>query len=318
MLALKKVSYSYNRGKKAVDDFSLVVKGGEFVSLLGPSGCGKTTLLRLISGFLTPDSGAVLIDGRDQLGLSPGMRRIGMVFQDYALFPHLSVFRNVMYPLECRKGDMSAQERNEVVADACRKLSISGLAERYPHELSGGQQQRVALARCLVQRPRLILMDEPLSSLDPGLRQSVREELKAIHDELKITTVYVTHDQEEAFCLSDNVAVMDCGSLMQYGTPEEIYYSPANEFVLNFTGGANILKTDGCDYAVRPEWISISDGENGLRATIESVSFFGARTRISALESDGNRIIADVPSVNARTLRTGDSVCFEVMHGVRI
>jgi len=223
----------------AVDDLTLHVPRGSFTTLLGPSGCGKTTALRLVGGFLEPDAGRVLIGGVDQVGRPPNLRGVGMVFQDYALFPHLSVRANLEYGLRMQRVERAL--RAERVARAVALLGLAGLEGRYPHELSGGQQQRVALGRVLVLEPEVLLMDEPFSSLDAQLRLRLRAELKALQRELGVTTIYVTHDQEEALSLSDQVVVMDRGRVQQVDSPEGVYLRPANRFVAEFVGQANLL-----------------------------------------------------------------------------
>ena len=224
---------------RAVVDFSLSVPRGSFTTLLGPSGCGKTTVLRMVGGFVEADAGSVRLGGVDQVGRPPNLRGVGMVFQDYALFPHMSVRANVEYGLRMHRFERGERERR--VARALALLDLAGLAARYPHELSGGQQQRVALGRALVLEPEVLLMDEPLSNLDAKLRVRLRAELKALQRQLGITTLYVTHDQEEALSLSDRVVVMDHGRVQQVGAPETIYRRPLNRFVAEFVGHANLL-----------------------------------------------------------------------------
>lgn len=300
-LTFKNVSFSFGKNR-AIRDFSLEVQKGSFTTLLGPSGCGKTTLLRLVSGFLAPDSGQILIDGEDQSLVPAEKRNVGMVFQDYALFPHLCVQDNLLYGLEIKfKG--SKKENLAKIHKTARILGIANLLDRFPHELSGGQQQRVALGRAIVLEPKLLLMDEPLSSLDTKLRSQVREELKEIQSQFKITTLYVTHDQEEALSLSDSIAVINHGKLQQVGTPRQIYYEPANEFVADAVGRANILVIDGKKTAVRPEWLFLQGaaaetGSYVLKGTVLSASFLGQMTRYKIRLLDGNStvITADLPT----------------------
>lgn len=300
-LTFKNVSFSFGKNR-AIRDFSLEVQKGSFTTLLGPSGCGKTTLLRLVSGFLAPDSGQILIDGEDQSLVPAEKRNVGMVFQDYALFPHLCVQDNLLYGLEI-KFKRSKKENLAKIHKTARILGIANLLERFPHELSGGQQQRVALGRAIVLEPKLLLMDEPLSSLDTKLRSQVREELKEIQSQFKITTLYVTHDQEEALSLSDSIAVINHGKLQQAGTPRQIYYEPANEFVADAVGRANILVIDGKKMAVRPEWLFLQGagaetGSHVLKGTVLSASFLGQMTRYKIRLLDGNStvITADLPT----------------------
>ncbi len=218
---------------------SLRVEPGEFFTLLGPSGCGKTTALRLIAGFLDPDEGEILVDDAPVAGVPPWRRDLGLVFQSYALWPHLSVFEHVAFGLRERR--VPRAQRRQRVQDALRLVSLEGLEHRRPSQLSGGQQQRVALARTLVLRPRALLLDEPLSNLDATLRAQMRVELRRLHRELGITTVFVTHDQAEAMALSSRVAVFDRGAVVQVGTPTEVYRRPATRFVAEFLGAANLL-----------------------------------------------------------------------------
>ena len=223
----------------AVHDLSLVVGRGEFFTFLGPSGCGKTTTLRMIAGLLQPDVGEIFFDGRPVTGTPPWERNIGMVFQNYALWPHMTVFDNVAFGLVERKVERGAIPG--LVEDALRLVGLEGLGHRLPSQLSGGQQQRVALARAVVIQPALLLLDEPLSNLDARLRVQMRNELVKLQQQLGITTIYVTHDQEEALMLSTRIAVMHRGHLVQLGTPQEVYERPADAFVADFLGGANFL-----------------------------------------------------------------------------
>ena len=223
----------------AVDHLDLGVDDREFVTLLGPSGSGKTTVLRLIAGYLQPTSGGVVVGGRAVEHLPPERRDIGMVFQSYALFPHLTVFKNVAFGL-ARRG-VAGDELRQRVGDAMDLVRLRGLEERYPRELSGGQQQRVALARALVNEPKVLLLDEPLGALDLQLRQNMQNELKSLQREVGITFVYVTHDQEEALTMSDRIGVMRDGYLLQVAGPEELYERPATRFVADFIGRSNIL-----------------------------------------------------------------------------
>ncbi|RLF14366.1 MAG: ABC transporter ATP-binding protein [Thermoprotei archaeon] len=223
----------------AVNNVTLDINHGEFMVLVGPSGCGKTTLLRLIAGLEVPDHGRILFDGEDVTDLPPYKRDTGMVFQNYALWPHMTVFENIAYGLRIRK-----VPRNEIkkrVKWALELVKLEGLEDRYPHELSGGQQQRVALARALVVQPKVLLLDEPLSNLDAKLRVEMREEIRRLQKELGITTIYVTHDQEEALTIADRIAVMNMGQIIQVGTPYEVYRRPRNLFVASFLGRCTIL-----------------------------------------------------------------------------
>lgn len=223
----------------AVDNVSLEIQDGEMVTLLGPSGCGKTTTLRIIAGFEMPDRGRVIIAGEDVTDLPPNKRDTGMVFQSYAIFPHLTVFENIAFGLRLRK--LSEVEIKRRVSKILDLVDLSGMARRSPDQLSGGQQQRVALARAIVNEPVVLLFDEPLSNLDAKLREQMRVEIRRIQQNLGITSVYVTHDQGEAMCLSDRIIIMEEGAIVQVGTPQEIYDTPANKFVAEFVGQANFL-----------------------------------------------------------------------------
>lgn len=224
----------------AVNDLSLQIKKGEFFSFLGPSGCGKTTTLRIVAGFLEADEGRVLINGQDMAYLSPNKRDIGMVYQNYALFPHMTVNQNVAFGLRMRK--VNKDEIEKRVQAALKTVRLEGLGDRKPTQLSGGQQQRVALARAIVIEPTLLLLDEPLSNLDAKLRKNMQIELRELQKSLGITTIYVTHDQEEALTLSDRIMVMDQGRAAQVDAPTRIYQAPADLFVANFIGKVNILE----------------------------------------------------------------------------
>ena len=232
----------------AVSEVSLSILEGELFTLLGPSGCGKTTLLRLIAGFNVPDAGVVLFDGQRVNEMPPHERGIGMVFQNYALWPHMTVFDNVAYGLKLRQ--ISRSEIAARVEAVLGKVKLGGLADRYPGQLSGGQQQRVALARALVLNPKILLLDEPLSNLDAKIRVQVRQEIRKLQKELGITTIYVTHDQEEALTLSDRIAVFNQGKVCQVGTPKNLYERPANRFVADFIGINNLI--DGTVESVEP------------------------------------------------------------------
>ena len=227
---------------QALQETSITIKHGEFITLLGPSGCGKTTMLRLISGFDKPDTGKIFIDGRDVTDLPPEKRYLNMVFQSYALFPHMTVYENVAFGLRCKKIVESEIERR--VTDVLRMVKLDQLAERKPSQLSGGQQQRVAIARAVVNEPIVLLLDEPLSALDYNLRKNMQIELKQLQRRLGITFIFVTHDQEEALSMSDRVAIMNEGYIEQLGTPKNVYEEPENLYVADFIGEANIFNTE--------------------------------------------------------------------------
>ena len=244
-VAIEGVSKSFG-DFRALNKVSLAIQKGEFFSLLGPSGCGKTTLLRIIAGFESPDSGAVTFDGRDILPLPPNRRPANTVFQNYALFPHLSVFENVAFPLRLKKNPGARTDSR--VKDYLKLVQLEAHAHKKPNQLSGGQKQRVAIARALINEPGVLLLDEPLSALDAKLRQHMLIELDQIHDKIGITFIYVTHDQQEALSVSDHIAVMDQGDVLQVGSPHEIYESPATNFVARFIGETNLY--DGTVLAV--------------------------------------------------------------------
>jgi ABC-type Fe3+/spermidine/putrescine transport system ATPase subunit len=310
-------------GVTAVDRVSLDIEDGELFTLLGPSGCGKTTLLRLLAGFARPDAGEIRFGERRVDGLAPYERNIGMVFQNYALWPHMTVRANVAYGLRLRK--LPAAEVAARLADGLRKVKLTGLEDRYPGQLSGGQQQRVALARALVLNPDLLLLDEPLSNLDAKIRVQVRAEIRTLQKHLGITTVYVTHDQEEALSLSDRVAVMRDGRVQQVATPKELYERPLNRFVADFVGtnnfipgvcreatpDATVVETplgtvrgrpdrrskvgDRCVLAVRPENLALDGaGDNVVEGRITLASYLGNTLRYDVETRGGFVLKVDV------------------------
>jgi putative spermidine/putrescine transport system ATP-binding protein len=276
----------------AVDGVSVDIAKGEFFTLLGPSGSGKTTTLRLIAGFELPDDGRVELGGIDVTRRPPYARDVNTVFQDYALFPHMTVQENVEYGLKIKKVDRG--ERRQRAEEALEMVSLSGYGKRKPAQLSGGQRQRVALARAIVNRPRILLLDEPLGALDLKLRQGMQVELKRIQGEVGITFIYVTHDQEEALTMSDRLAVFDQGTIVQVGAPAEVYERPKTEFVAGFVGVSNMLERDGNRFTVRPEKIRIlddgrpADGEHVESGTVVDVAYAGMITRyVVALDAGG-------------------------------
>ncbi len=314
-LSIENLYFSY-KNVPVIQNFSLDVKEGSFTTLLGESGCGKTTLLRLINGFLKPKSGTIKINGITMNEILPNKRKIGMVFQDYALFPHLNVKENLLYGLKINQQTKNNKKENEeIVFETAKNLGIENLLKRYPQELSGGQQQRVALGRVLVLKPNVLLMDEPLSSLDTKLRIKVREELKEIQQNLKITTIYVTHDQEEALSLSDEIAVINKGRLVQKATPKELYFKPKDFFVADFVGRANFLNSK----LIRPEWIKISkfnsDSENyDLCGFIKSKEFLGNITRFKIqLEENQKEILVDQMTIESDEFEIGEKVKLKIL-----
>jgi len=275
-----------------VADIDLEVRSGEFFSMLGPSGSGKTTTLRMIAGFELPTAGRVLLDGRDVSRLPPYDRDVNTVFQDYALFPHMTVGDNVAYGLMIRK--VPRDERRARVDEALRMVRLEGYGGRKPGQLSGGQRQRVALARAIVNRPRVLLLDEPLGALDLKLRQQMQLELKAIQSQLGITFIYVTHDQDEALAMSDRIAIFDKGSVEQVGTPAEVYERPATAFVAGFVGTSNVIDGRVAElvagrpgtFTVRPEKIHLESpgateraGSVGIDGVVRDVVYLGSDTR---------------------------------------
>ena len=236
-----------NKVITAVDNFSLTIQKGEAITIIGPSGCGKSTTLRMIGGFISPDSGQILLHGVSLAHKGPEERTIPMVFQNYALFPHMNVFENIAYGLKSRKKPLDSIHHD--VAMMCQMLNLVGTEERFPHQLSDGQQQRVALARALVLKPELLLFDEPLSNLDARLRLQTRREIKKMQKLLGITTIYVTHDQSEALSMPDRVVVMNRGSIVQVGTPREVYNNPRTPFVADFIGNANFYEGEVLDFS---------------------------------------------------------------------
>lgn len=331
---------------KAVDDVSLVIGEGDFFTLLGPSGCGKTTLLRAIAGFYTPDAGEIRFGDRVINHIPPHKRETAMVFQNYALFPHLSVFDNIAYGLRARK--VPRKEMDARIGAIIKSVQLGGLEDRAPSKLSGGQQQRVALARALVISPQILLMDEPLSNLDAKLRVSMRQEIRRIQKELGITTIYVTHDQEEAMAVSDRIAILNRGRLEQVGTPAEIYYRPESRFSAEFMGSSNIIEmavvgydegasrivaeTDGrrlslrgdkpsgarIMISVRPEWIRVVAGpqdgeENILSGTVLSSTFLGSMIRYRVSGPEGKPIVIEVHDPEEENIRKdGETLWYQL------
>ena len=309
----------------ALDDVSLDIRAGEFLTLLGPSGSGKTTLLMALAGFVRPDRGKLLLGDRDITRLAPNKRDIGIVFQNYALFPHMNVLANVEYPLALRKTPKA--EARQRALDALARVKLEGLSERNIAALSGGQRQRVALARAIVFEPRVMLMDEPLSALDKNLRETMQHEIRRLHDDLGVTTVYVTHDQREALTMSDRVAVMNTGRIEQIDPPQRIYDRPSTRFVAEFMGEANIMapgavrKIGGADASretlvIRAESFHLDAklvGQDGvaLEGTLRAKAFRGENWLLTLALDGGQEVLASIPA----TLAAG---CAELATGQRV
>ena len=303
IVELKNISVAFD-GEQVLDGLNLTIKDKEFITLLGPSGCGKTTTLRLIAGFLEPDSGDVLFEGEKINGVPAYKRQVNTIFQRYALFPHLNVYENIAFGLRVKK--QPEKEIKEKVAEMLKLVNLTGLEKRHIDTLSGGQQQRVAIARAIANHPKVLLLDEPLAALDLKLRKDMQKELKKIQQQLGITFIFVTHDQEEALTMSDRVVVMDGGKIQQVGTPQDIYNEPQNAFVADFIGESNIVdgkmlrdyyvefsgqkfdcldkgfsENEQVDVVVRPEDVDIVTPEKGmLKGQVTSVAFLGVHYEI--------------------------------------
>ncbi len=291
-LELIGLTKTYGSGA-AVDNLNLSVAAGELVAFLGPSGCGKTTTLRMVAGFVEPTGGTIRVQGRDITGLAPNKRDMGMVFQSYALFPHMTVARNIAFGLHARR--VGRSEVAPRVAAALDLVGLSGMEDRYPRQLSGGQQQRVALARVLALRPKLLLFDEPLSNLDAKLRVQMRHEIRRLQKEVGITALFVTHDQEEAMDLADQIVVMSHGQVEQVGGARELYDNPANEFVMTFVGEVNQL---GRSF-VRPHDVEFGEGDEAL---VERIVHLGFEVRVELRLANGEELWAQVTREEAQRL----------------
>jgi putative spermidine/putrescine transport system ATP-binding protein len=306
IVSLQSISRSFG-SVKAVDNVSLEIFAGEFITLLGPSGSGKTTVLRMIAGFEKPDSGSILISDKDVSQLAPYDRDVNTVFQDYALFPHMDVVTNIEYGLRVK--GIEKPERRTRALQALAQVRLSGFETRKPSQLSGGQRQRVALARALVNRPSVLLLDEPLGALDLKLREQMQFELKELQRAVGITFIFVTHDQEEALTMSDRIAVFNQGKIEQLGTPEEIYSAPQTAFVSEFVGQINKLDLDSVRINVRPEHITISKSNQNLgksvNGVVRDIIFAGAITRYLVDTDKGFSLIS---TKTLDVLKVGDHV----------
>jgi iron(III) transport system ATP-binding protein len=305
-MAFLEVKYITKRfGKQtALNDVSATIEKGELVCVLGPSGCGKTTLLRIIAGLEAANFGQIFIDGKDATFWPAARRNFGIVFQSYALFPNMTVTGNILFGLQQKKG-MSKEEMAEKAFDVLRLVDLFDHKDKYPRQLSGGQQQRTALARAIALSPSFLLLDEPLSALDAKVRAKLRGEIRGIQRSLKITTVMVTHDQEEALTMADRIIVMNNAVVEQTGTPREIYEHPATPFVANFIGTMNFYKHNGENLAIRPENIVITDRREpyDFPIRVKSVEFRGALTRLNGLSPELAEIFVDIPSETAEKMR---------------
>ena len=338
-LELKNISKSFGE-KEVVKDLSLSLPKGELLCLLGASGCGKTTTLKMISGFLKTDKGQILVDGQDITTLAPEKRPVSTVFQSYALFPHMNVYDNIAFGLKIKK--MSKDVIDQKVMRMLKLIGLEGFENKNVTTLSGGQQQRIAIARALVNEPKVLLLDEPLGALDLKLRKEMQSELKRIQQRLGITFIFVTHDQEEALTMSDTIVVMNKGIIQQMGSPEDIYNEPANAFVADFIGESNIvngtmledLKVEFCDHVftcvdkgfntneevdvvIRPEDIEITSPENGMiTGKVNSVKFKGVHYEIEVLEHEHKWIVHNIKNAEIGTM-VGLNISPESIHIMR-
>ena len=313
-LEIKNMKKIYPNGD-GVENINIQVHEGEFVTMLGPSGCGKSTILRTLGGFLKIDEGEILLDDREIQELPPEKRPTAMVFQSYNLWPHMTVYENLMFGLKIRKVPKAVMKKE--ADDALKLVGMEGYGKKYPNQLSGGQQQRVAIARALLLKPSVLLLDEPFSALDAKIRQQMRDELKRIQEELNITVVFVTHDQEEAMALSHRIVVMNKGVIEQIGTPEEIYDNPASRYVASFIGEMNFIEeSDGKTLAVRPEDIILTKGDSGdMVGSVRSIMMLGHYAEVivqmgnQSIKSYLNRALANGFHVQDRVSLSFNKVC---------
>jgi sulfate transport system ATP-binding protein len=296
-----------------LEDVSATIESRTLTALIGPSGCGKSTLLRLIAGFERPDRGRILIDGGDATDVPLGKRDVGFGFQNYALFPHLTVAENIAFGLNVRKDPRAKVDAR--VAELLALIQLEGYGKRRPHELSGGQRQRVALARALAASPRILLLDEPFGALDLQVRKELRTWVRSLHEQTHVTTVIVTHDADEAMEISDQLVVLAKGRVQQSGAPRSIYDQPANPFVMRFLGSVNALRSAAETVYVRPHDFRIETGHFGeaARAVVERVVELGSRTQLELALADGQNVVSEIPSGHAASLgpRVGMTVYLE-------
>lgn len=307
-LQIKDMTKKYGNGD-GVEHINLDIYEGEIVTLLGPSGCGKTTILRTIGGFLDVTSGDILIDGQSIVALPPEKRPTAMVFQSYNLWPHMTIYENLAFGMKLRKIPKSTIDAD--IKKMLELVSMSGCEKKYPSQLSGGQQQRIAIARSLLLKPSLLLLDEPFSALDAKIRQQMREELKKIQSDLGITVVFVTHDQEEAMALSHRIVVMNKGKFDQVGTPQEIYDDPATRHVASFIGEMNFIEKDGKTIAVRPENITLTESGEDLTAVVRTIMLLGHYVVVTLQHGD-DVIKCFVDRDMSSNLNTGDKVKLKI------
>lgn len=313
-LEIKNMKKTYPNGD-GVENINIQVHEGEFVTMLGPSGCGKSTILRTLGGFLKIDEGEILLDDQAIQDLPPEKRPTAMVFQSYNLWPHMTVYENLMFGLKIRKVPKAIMKKE--ADEALKLVGMEGYGKKYPNQLSGGQQQRVAIARALLLKPSVLLLDEPFSALDAKIRQQMREELKRIQEELNITVVFVTHDQEEAMALSHRIVVMNKGVIEQVGTPEEIYDNPATRYVASFIGEMNFIEENGGKVlAVRPEDIILTQGDDGdMVGSVRSIMMLGHYAEViiqmgnQTIKSYLNRALANGFHVQDRVSLSFNRVC---------
>ena len=301
--------------ENGVRNINITVKEGEFVTILGPSGCGKTTTLNLIGGFLEADSGEILLEGKDIINLPPERRPVSTVFQSYALFPHMNVIENVSYGIRFYRKEKK-KTALKIAEEYVDIVGLNGYENSKVGNLSGGQQQRVALARAMATNPKILLLDEPLSNLDAGLRIKMREELKSLQRRLNMTMIFVTHDQGEALSLSDKIVVMDKGNVVQIGSPMEVYFSPANEYIASFIGKSNLIDIDGKKYMVRPEDIEMLEKTDGEYIIKEKV-FMGQFTEYIVHKGDES-IEVNLSGKENAEFKIGDRVNLKINHKIEI
>ncbi|HBE9108567.1 TPA: ATP-binding cassette domain-containing protein [Clostridioides difficile] len=292
-LKINNVFKSYDQ-KRVLNNISLDIEEGEFLCLLGPSGCGKTTLLRIIAGFEDVNSGAIILQDKDITNLEPSKRGFGIVFQSYALFPNMTAYNNIAFPLKERK--VSKEKIDNKVKEVLETVGLTNEAHKYPKALSGGQQQRIAIARALALEPKFLLLDEPMSALDAKVRHKLRMDIKRLQKELNITTIMVTHDQEEAITMADKIAILNGGDIMQIGTPEEIYQNPQNLFTAQFIGDTNCFDNGDSILTVRPEYVQIEKAtKENYQGIISNIEFRGNLLRVEIKDKlNENFIISDV------------------------